>query len=303
MPGIKHQGVGPFPYRSYFEHVHVDDDFFFSSLRPALPHLPSSTMSTTVRAVPEVASTSTHNAVPDALVSPGEETARNSTYEGKTISTSEGTSHHGAEEVEAEDTTEYPTGIKFTLICVALAAMVFLVALDQTIVSTAVPRITAEFNSFQDVGFYSSAYLMTSTAFQPLFGKFYGSFSVKWTFLAAFLIFELGSLICAVANSSNTFIAGRAIAGLGLAGAYSGALIIITLIAPLHIRPLLTSGISGMYGVGATIGPIIGGAITSVPANNDNSTSASYRGWRWNVSGGSPVDAAKSPQLTHPSLP
>lgn len=197
---------------------------------------------------------------------------------------------HGGKTVDSSipdeevDTTEYPRGVKLALICVALACMVFLVSLDQTIVSTAVPRITNEFNSFSDVGFYSSAYLLASTAFQPLFGRLYGSFNVKWTFLMAFLVFELGSLICAIAPNSNTFIAGRAIAGLGLAGAYSGSLIIITLIAPLHIRPLLTSGISGVYGIGATIGPIIGGAITSVPGEFDNSTDASYRGWRWNVS-------------------
>ncbi|CAO1625085.1 unnamed protein product [Sympodiomycopsis kandeliae] len=222
---------------------------------------------------------------PAAVWTPGETTtAAHSVQEhreSKNLSDDDVDNNNNAGSPPADE-TEYPKGVKMVLICVALCSMVFLVSLDQTIVSTAVPRISDEFNSFSQVGFYSSAYLLTSTAFQPLFGRFYGSFNVKWTFLAAFAIFELGSLICAIAPNSNTFIAGRAIAGLGLAGAYSGCLIIITLIAPLHVRPLLTSMVSGFYGIGACIGPIIGGAITSVPGETDNSTAASYRGWRWN---------------------
>ncbi|KAE8192251.1 hypothetical protein CF328_g5428, partial [Tilletia controversa] len=65
---------------------------------------------------------------------------------------------------------EYPTGIRFTLIVLACALFIFLVALDQTIVSTAIPVVTNQFNSFSDVGWYGSAYLLTSTVFQPLFG-------------------------------------------------------------------------------------------------------------------------------------
>ena len=169
----------------------------------------------------------------------------------------------GPQEPQSQLDVEYPTGLKFALINVCLNLVVFLVALDQTIVSTAVPVITNQFNSFNDVGWYASAYLLTSTAFQPLFGRLYGSFSVKYTFLASFLVFEIGSLICAVAQDSVTFIVGRAIAGLGLAGAYSGCLIVISLIAPLHVRPLLTSLTGATYGIGGTIGPIIGGAFTS----------------------------------------
>ncbi|CAD6921657.1 unnamed protein product [Tilletia controversa] len=164
---------------------------------------------------------------------------------------------------------EYPTGVKFALICLACALFVFIVAIDQTIVSTAIPVVTNQFNSFSDVGWYGSAYLLTSTAFQPLFGRLYANFSVKWIYLVSFAIFEVGSLICALATDSPMFIVGRAIAGLGLAGGYSGSLIIITMIAPLEVRPLLTSAMGAVYGVGGTIGPIIGGALTSKAS------------WRW----------------------
>lgn len=163
----------------------------------------------------------------------------------------------------------YARGTRLILIMTAVMLFVFLAALDQTIVSTAVPVVTNQFNSFSDVGWYGSAYLLTSTAFQPLFGRMYSSFSVKYTYLASLFIFEIGSLICGVAQDSPTFIVGRAIAGLGMAGGYSGSMIIVNIIAPLETRPLLTSLIGAAYGVGGTIGPLIGGAFTS------------HATWRW----------------------
>lgn len=163
---------------------------------------------------------------------------------------------------------EYATGAKLFLIMTSVCLFVFLVALDQTIVSTAVPKIIQDFQVFQ-VGWYGSAYLLTSTAFQPLFGRMYQSFDVKIVYLVALCIFEIGSLICGVAQDSTTFIVGRAIAGLGLAGGYSGSMIIVNLAAPIQIRPMLTSIMGATYGVGGTIGPLIGGAFTS------------HATWRW----------------------
>lgn len=161
------------------------------------------------------------------------------------------------------------TGVRLALVAVSINLFVFLVALDQTIVSTAVPVVTNDFNSFSDVGWYGSAYLLTATAFQPLFGRLYTSFSLKYVYLLSLFIFEVGSLICGVAQDSPTFIVGRAIAGLGSAGGYAGSMIIINIVAPLQTRPLLTSLLGGVYGIGATIGPIIGGAFTS------------HTTWRW----------------------
>jgi MFS family permease len=69
-------------------------------------------------------------------------------------------------------------------------------------------------------------YLLTTAAFQLPFGKLYSILSVKYTFLVSIIIFEIGSLICGAANSSAVLIAGRAIAGVGGAGIFSGALII-----------------------------------------------------------------------------
>lgn len=85
-------------------------------------------------------------------------------------------------------------------------------------------------------------------SFQLVYGKIYTFFSIKYCFLGAVTLFELGSLICAIAQNSVTLIIGRAIAGVGCAGIFSGALIIISLSVPVRQRPIYTGLIGGMYG-------------------------------------------------------
>ena len=72
---------------------------------------------------------------------------------------------------EGEDEIEYPSGVKLFVISIALCLSVFLVALDNTIIATAIPKITDRFNSLGDVGWYGSAYLLTTCALQLFFGK------------------------------------------------------------------------------------------------------------------------------------
>lgn len=74
---------------------------------------------------------------------------------------------------------EYPDLFKAVLIVVSLFITVFLVALDQTIIGTAIPKITDQFHSVQDVGWYGSAYFLTSTALQPTYGRIYKIMNVS----------------------------------------------------------------------------------------------------------------------------
>ncbi|KAJ5741185.1 major facilitator superfamily domain-containing protein [Penicillium malachiteum] len=152
---------------------------------------------------------------------------------------------HGEERQEPE----YPSLAKVMIIISALYLAVFLVALDQTIIGVAIPKITDQFKSISDIAWYGSAYFLTSTALQPSYGRIYKVFSVKWGFLAAIVIFEIGSLICAVAPSSTVLIVGRAIAGIGVAGIFSGAMVIISMTVPLPKRPL----VFGMFGMVARL--------------------------------------------------
>jgi hypothetical protein len=85
---------------------------------------------------------------------------------------------------------------------------------------------------------------------------------VKWGFLVAVAIFEIGSLICAVAPSSTALIIGRAIAGIGVAGIFSGAMVIIAATVPLPKRPLVFGMFGMVWGIASIAGPLLGGAFT-----------------------------------------
>ncbi|KAF7938693.1 uncharacterized protein EAE98_001031 [Botrytis deweyae] len=164
--------------------------------------------------------------------------------------------------VSVSSEPQYPEGLKLVSIILALCLAVFLVALDQTIISTAIPKITDHFKSTGDIGWYGSSYLLTKAALQPSFGRIYSIFSIKYTFLTAIAIFEIGSLICATARSSNMLIVGRAIAGAGVGGLFTGSIIIVVYSLPLRKRPLAMGIISSMWGIASVAGPLLGGVFT-----------------------------------------
>lgn len=157
-------------------------------------------------------------------------------------------------EENIDDNTVYLSGIRLGLIVLGLCLAVLLVGLvnttkpiycrnllnlikDNSILSTAIPTITTSFNSLDDIGWYGSAFLICVCAFQPISGKLYQYFSIKWTYLFFLAIFELGSLLCATAVSSTMLIVGRAVAGMGAAGLFSGALVIVSHSIKLRQRP------------------------------------------------------------------
>lgn len=85
-------------------------------------------------------------------------------------------------------------------------------------------------------------------------------FSIKYVYLAAVAIFEVGSLVCGAAPTSTVFIIGRAIAGIGAAGVYSGSIIVLANSAPLDRRPVYTGFLGAAVGVASIVGPFLGGA-------------------------------------------
>ncbi|MCJ1397654.1 hypothetical protein MMC11_000850 [Xylographa trunciseda] len=152
---------------------------------------------------------------------------------------------------------QYPTSWRLVMTLLALALGTLLMALDTTIISVAIPKISTEFKALNDVGWYGSGYLITLTAFQPVSGNAYRMFHPKVVYMAFIVVFEAA------------FIVGRTIAGLGAAGILQGALGIVTYIAPLDKRPFYMSIVISVFGVSMCAAPVIGGALTD------------RVGWRW----------------------
>ncbi|KAK7706654.1 hypothetical protein SLS64_007485 [Diaporthe eres] len=170
---------------------------------------------------------------------------------------------------DANDGTGHLTGAPLVLAMTALNLSTILIFLDNSILSTATPTITNEFRSVQDIGWYVSSYQLAMSALQPMTGKLFTYLPNKQTYIASVLLFELGSLICALSTSSNMLIGGRAVAGLGASGLFNGALTIIAALVPLRRRPAVTGLLMGISQLGLIGGPLIGGALTQ------------YSTWRW----------------------
>ncbi|KAJ9615264.1 hypothetical protein H2200_001339 [Cladophialophora chaetospira] len=156
----------------------------------------------------------------------------------------------------------YPTGLRFVLLTIGLILTIFLSALDSSIISTAIPKITDEFGTVKDVGWYGAAYTITNAAFQSTWGKAYRYFSLKKTFLLTILIFELGNTISAVASTSSTLILGRIVAGAGGGGAMTGAFITIALSVKPKWRAAYFGVVGVTFGCSSVVGPILGGVLT-----------------------------------------
>ena len=122
-----------------------------------------------------------------------------------------------------------------------------MVALDRTIVATAIPQITDDLHSPRDVGWLGSEYLLTSCAIQLTYGRIFAHFDVQGSFSVALGLFEVGSLICGIGQSAVMLFVVRAIAGLGCSGVFVGVMVIVTLAVPLKKRPIYIGLVGSMY--------------------------------------------------------
>ncbi|PKY07850.1 putative efflux pump antibiotic resistance protein [Aspergillus campestris IBT 28561] len=163
----------------------------------------------------------------------------------------------------------YPSLRQSIIVTISLCLTLFCVSLDETVLATAIPKITNQFHSLNDVGWYGSSYLFVFTAAQMPWGKLYTMYPAKWVFLIGVAIFEIGSLICGIAPTSGALIAGRSISGLGAGSINAGAIVIVTNTIPLRKRPIYIGCLGCVHGVVSVLGPLIGGLLTD------------HASWRW----------------------
>ncbi|KAK0609540.1 MFS drug efflux transporter [Bombardia bombarda] len=160
--------------------------------------------------------------------------------------------------------------ISWILVVASILSASFLFSLDNTIVADVQPAVVRDFSSVDKLSWLPVAFLMGAASTNLLWGQCYGYFDAKFMFMLCVLIFEIGSAVCGSAPNMNALIVGRAICGIGGAGMYTGAMVLISVLTTEQERPIYLGCAGLAWGLGTILGPILGGAFTESSAT-----------WRW----------------------
>ncbi|CAI6332180.1 unnamed protein product [Periconia digitata] len=172
--------------------------------------------------------------------------------------------------LEAQGDEKQPRSkLKIAVIMLSLCIAVLLVALDITIVTTALPTIAEKFNSASGYTWVGSAYLLGNSAATPIWGKVSDIFGRKPILLVTNAIFFVGSLLAAVSVNMNMLIASRVIQGIGGGGLIVLVNICISDLFPMRERGAYFGIIGGVWALASSLGPIVGGIFTQKVS------------WRW----------------------
>lgn len=161
------------------------------------------------------------------------------------------------------------TGRRLWLILGALLLGMLLAALDQTIVSTALPTIVGDLHGGSHLAWVVTAYLLSSTVSTPLWGKLGDQYGRKIFFQASIVIFVVGSALCGLSHTMTELIAFRALQGLGGGGLMVGAQTIIGDVVSPRDRGRYMGLFGAMFALATVVGPLIGGLCVT------------YLSWRW----------------------
>ncbi|GAA3514813.1 hypothetical protein GCM10022234_07190 [Aeromicrobium panaciterrae] len=163
----------------------------------------------------------------------------------------------------------YRTHRQILVILGGLMTGMFLAALDQSIVGTALPRITSELHGLNKLSWVVTAYLLASTAATPLWGKISDLYGRRLIFQAAIITFLIGSALCGFARNIDELIAFRALQGIGGGGLMALALATIGDVVPPRERGRYMGYMGAVFGTASVLGPVLGGWLADGP------------GWEW----------------------
>lgn len=155
------------------------------------------------------------------------------------------------------------------IIMIAVMSSLFLAALDQTIVGTALPKILTEFNALKDLSWVITAYMLTSTIAVPVAGKLSDIFGRRRMLMAGITIFVAGSMLCGTSQDILQLIIFRALQGIGGGIIFSNAFTVIGDIFTPRERGKWQGIFGAVFGISSVVGPLLGGLLTDGP------------GWRW----------------------
>jgi EmrB/QacA subfamily drug resistance transporter len=188
---------------------------------------------------------------------------------------------------------------------ISIMASLFLVALDQTIISTALGKIVEEFNAFSSLAWVVTAYLITTTITTPIAGKFSDMFGRRLMVLIGVAIFTLGSLLSGTSGDINQLIMYRAFQGIGGGIITANAFTIVGDLFAARERGRWQGLIGAVFGIASVIGPLLGGFLTEA-----HQVFAWTTDWRWTFFINVPVGIAAfiiiaifCPPLKHENKP
>jgi EmrB/QacA subfamily drug resistance transporter len=161
------------------------------------------------------------------------------------------------------------------IILSGLMTGMLLAALDQTIVSTALKSIVEDFNGLNHYTWVVTAYLLTSTASTPLYGKISDIYGRRIVFQFAIVTFLIGSFLAGASQNMAQLIGTRAIQGLGAGGLMALTFVIIGDIVPPRERGRYQGYFGAVWGLSSVAGPLLGGFFS------DHATILGITGWRW----------------------